>query len=127
MGVINIIVWVAVAIILLSHPLLTSSAVLLYTLGLRHALDADYICAIDLITRRLVASGLKPVEVGMFFSLGHSTIVIITCTVVAATAGALQERFDGFSKVGGIIGTSVSAAVLIILGIADALIIVRLT
>ena len=78
LGVVNIIFWVAIAIVLQSHPVLTSSAVLSYTLDLIHALGADHIYAIDLMTRRLVASGLKPVAVGMFFSLGHSTIVIIT-------------------------------------------------
>lgn len=72
------------------------------------------------MTRRLVATGSKPVTVGMFFSLGHSTIVVITCIVVAATSGALENRFESFRNIGGIIGTSVSAAVLIILGIGNA-------
>ena len=91
------------------------AAVLSYTLGLRHALDADHISAIDLMTRRLIASGQKPVAVGTFFSLGHSTIVIVTCIVVAATSGALRDKFDDFTRVGNIIGTSVSAAFLLIL------------
>lgn len=78
LGVVNIIFWVAIAIVLRSHTVLTSSAVLSYTLDLRNALDADHIYAIDLMTRHLVGSGSKPGAVGMFFSLGHSTIVIIT-------------------------------------------------
>jgi len=123
---VNAVVWIAVAILLRSHPLLSSSAVLSFTLGLRHALDADHISAIDLMTRRLVATGSRPVTVGTWFSLGHSTIVIITCIVVAATAGALEQRFEGFSNVGGIIGTGVSAAVLIILGIGNGWILVKL-
>ncbi|KAF7944304.1 hypothetical protein EAE96_010703 [Botrytis aclada] len=127
---INIIIWVAVAIILRSHPLLSSSAVLSYTFGLRHALDADHISAIDLMTRRLIASGSphtsQPVTVGTWFSLGHSTIVIITCIVVAATSGALESRFNSFSNIGGIIGTGVSAGVLIILGIGNAWILWKL-
>ena len=123
---VNICVWVVVAIVLRYHPYLASSAALAYTLGLRHALDADHISAIDLMTRRLIASGSKPTTVGTFFSLGHSTIVIITCIVVAATSGALEKRFDGFSKIGGIIGTGVSAAVLIILGIGNLWILVLL-
>jgi high-affinity nickel-transport protein len=109
-----------VGILLRYHPLLASSAVLSYTFGLRHALDADHISAIDLMTRRLMATGSKPVTVGMWFSLGHSTIVVITCIVVAATSGALEKRFDGFSHVGNIVGTAVSASVLILLGIANA-------
>ncbi|RDW65310.1 nickel efflux system [Coleophoma crateriformis] len=126
LAVVNILIWIAVAIVLRSHPLLSSSAILSYTLGLRHALDADHISAIDLMTRRLVATGSKPVTVGTFFSLGHSTIVVITCIVVAATSGALEQRFEGFRNVGGIIGTSVSAAVLILLGVGNAWILVKL-
>jgi high-affinity nickel-transport protein len=78
------------------------------------------------MTRRLVATGSKPVTVGTFFSLGHSTIVIITCIVVAATSGALEKRFDGFRNIGGMIGTGVSAGVLILLGIANAWIMCKL-
>ncbi|KAL7935116.1 high-affinity nickel-transport domain-containing protein [Trichoderma chlorosporum] len=112
---VNILVWIAIAIVLHFHPALISPAALSYALGLRHALDADHIAAIDLMTRRLIASGQRPATVGTFFSLGHSTIVVITCVVVAATSGALRKRFDGFQRVGNIVGTSVSAAVLIIL------------
>ena len=69
----NALAWVAVGIVLHYHASLISTAVLSYTLGLRHALDADHISAIDLMTRRLIASGQRPVTVGTFFSLGHST------------------------------------------------------
>lgn len=123
---INLLIWAAVGVVLHYHTTLASSALLSYTLGLRHALDADHISAIDLMTRRLIASGQKPVTVGTWFSLGHSTIVIITCIVVAATSGALEKRFDSFSNVGGVIGTSVSAAVLILLGIGNAWILYKL-
>ncbi|OLN87441.1 High-affinity nickel transport protein nic1 [Colletotrichum chlorophyti] len=112
---INIAIWIVAGIILHFHPALISPAALSYVLGLRHALDADHISAIDLMTRRLIASGQRPVTVGTFFSLGHSTIVIVTCIVVAATSGALRDRFDGFTRVGNIIGTSVSAAFLLLL------------
>lgn len=78
------------------------------------------------MTRRLVATGSKPVTVGTWFSLGHSTIVVITCIVVAATSGALEKRFDGFRNIGGIIGTGVSAGVLILLGVGNAWILVKL-
>ncbi|CAG9944040.1 unnamed protein product [Clonostachys rosea f. rosea IK726] len=116
---VNLLVWAIAGVILHFYPRLAPSAALSYTLGLRHALDADHIAAIDLTTRRLIASGQRPATVGTFFSLGHSTIVIITCIVVAATSGALRERFDGFTRVGNIIGTSVSAVFLIILCIAN--------
>ncbi|PPJ55554.1 hypothetical protein CBER1_05372 [Cercospora berteroae] len=124
--VVQVVVWVAVGIVLHFHTALISTAVLSYTLGLRHALDADHISAIDLMTRRLVASGQKPVTVGTYFSLGHSTIVIITSVVVAASSAAIQKRFDGFSTVGSIIGSSVSAAFLIILGTMNCWILYKL-
>lgn len=78
------------------------------------------------MTRRLLATGQKPVTVGTFFSLGHSTIVLITSIVVAATAAAVSSRFDRFSTVGGIIGTSVSATFLILLGVMNAYILYKL-
>ncbi|KAL7626362.1 hypothetical protein AAE478_003134 [Parahypoxylon ruwenzoriense] len=122
----NVIVWAAVGVVLHYYPAMISPAVLSYTLGLRHALDADHISAIDLMTRRLIASGQRPVTVGTFFSLGHSTIVIITCVVVAATSGALRDRFENFQYVGGIIGTSVSAAFLVLLCLGNGWVLYRL-
>ncbi|KAK3630104.1 Mitochondrial beta-keto-acyl synthase [Elasticomyces elasticus] len=114
------------AIVLSYHITLVSTAVLAWTLGLRHALDADHISAIDLMTRRLIASGQRPVTVGTYFSLGHSTIVIITSIVVAATSAAISDRFGPFSNIGGIIGSSVSAAFLILLGIINGWILYKL-
>jgi len=76
---INLLIWAAVAVVLHYHSSLASTALLAYTLGLRHALDADHISAIDLMTRRLIATGQRPVTVGTWFSLGHSTIVVVTC------------------------------------------------
>ncbi len=112
---VNAAIWACVGVVLRFYPGLAAAAILSYTLGLRHALDADHISAIDLMTRRLVAAGQRPVSVGTFFSLGHSTVVVVTCVVVAATSGALRDRFDAFQRVGNIIGTSVSAAVLLLL------------
>ncbi|KAJ5889054.1 hypothetical protein N7495_009095 [Penicillium taxi] len=129
---VNIAVWVAAAIVLVCVTIiftrisLVSTAALAYSLGLRHAFDADHISAIDLMTRRLLATGQKPVSVGTFFSLGHSTIVIITSIVVAATAAAVSSRFDSFSKIGGIIGSAVSAAFLILLGLMNGYILFKL-
>lgn len=124
--VVQIVVWIAVGIVLHFHTALISTAVLSYTLGLRHALDADHISAIDLMTRRLVASGQRPVTVGTFFSLGHSTIVMVTSIVVAASSAAIQKHFDGFSTIGGIIGSSISAAFLIVLGAMNGWILYKL-
>ncbi|KAH7125493.1 high-affinity nickel transport protein-like protein [Dendryphion nanum] len=123
---VNVLVWAAVGAVLHFHTPLISTAVLSWTLGLRHALDADHISAIDLMTRRLIAAGQRPVTVGMYFSLGHSTIVIITSLVVAGTAAAVSDKFDNFSRVGGIIGTSVSAAFLLLLGLMNLYILYKL-
>ncbi|EEH07657.1 high-affinity nickel transporter [Histoplasma capsulatum G186AR] len=125
-AVVNGFVWMVAGIVLSFYPSLISTAVLSYTLGLRHALDADHISAIDLMTRRLLATGQRAVSVGTFFSLGHSTIVIITAVVVAATATAVSSKFDQYSRVGGIIGSSVSSAFLILLGIMNAYILYKL-
>ncbi|KAI9678909.1 MAG: hypothetical protein M1829_001894 [Trizodia sp. TS-e1964] len=125
-GAINICVWIGVGIVLHYYSSLVSTAILAYTLGLRHALDADHISAIDLMIRRLLASGRRPATVGMWFSLGHSTIVIITCIVVAAT---VRDKLDGFSfsRAGQIVGGSISSAVLLILGAMNAWILWKLT
>ena len=78
------------------------------------------------MTRRLIAAGQRPVTVGMFFSLGHSTIVIITSLVVAGTAAAVSSKFDSFERIGGIVGTSVSATFLLLLGIMNIYILYKL-
>ena len=70
------------------------TALLAYTFGLRHAVDADHIAAIDNVTRKLMQEGKRPVAVGFFFSLGHSTIVVLASAVVAATALAFKSQFD---------------------------------
>lgn len=124
---VNLAIWTIFGILLASrYTHLMSTAALAYSLGLRHALDADHISAIDLMTRRLIATGQRPVTVGTFFSLGHSTIVVVTSIVVAATAAGVSKRFNGFSKVGGIIGSSVSACFLIALGVMNAYILYKL-
>ncbi|MCJ1448275.1 MAG: hypothetical protein MMC23_008790 [Stictis urceolatum] len=123
---VNVVAWIVAGIVLHFSPGLSGTAVLAYTLGLRHALDADHISAIDLMTRRLVAEGKEGYSVGTWFSLGHSTIVIITSLVVAGTAAAVSKRFDSFSRVGGIIGTSVSASFLLLLGLINLYILYKL-
>src|SRR6202042_847882 len=87
------------------------TALLAYTLGLRHAVDADHIAAIDNVTRKLIQDGKKPTAVGFFFALGHSTIVLIAATLIAFTVGALA-RFQNFSQIGGVIATATSATFL---------------
>jgi high-affinity nickel-transport protein len=87
------------------------TAILAYSLGLRHAVDADHIAAIDNVTRKLIQDGKRPLTVGFFFALGHSTIVLIAAGIIAFTVGALA-RFQNFSQIGGMIATATSAAFL---------------
>src|SRR5882757_8643881 len=104
--------WALVA--LDARPVLLGTALLAYTFGLRHAVDADHIAAIDNVTRKLMHHGQRPVGVGLFFSLGHSAVVVLMSIGVAFAAAALTSRFDSFKAVGGIIGTSVSALFLFV-------------
>jgi len=80
---------------------------------LRHAVDADHIAAIDNVTRKLMQEDKKPIAVGFFFSLGHSTIVALLTIAIALTAGNIQQNMPQFKEVGGLIGTSVSALFLL--------------
>ncbi len=114
----NILAWIWALIAFRQFPVLLGTALLAYTFGLRHAFDADHIAAIDNVTRRLMQAGKRPISVGFFFSLGHSTVVIAASILVALMVSALQTRFENFKEIGAVIGTSVSA--LFLLGIAGA-------
>jgi high-affinity nickel-transport protein len=100
-------------------PVLLGTAFLAYSFGLRHAVDADHIAAIDNVTRKLMQQGKKPVAVGLMFSLGHSTVVIFGAIAIAATALALQHRMDAVRQIGGVIGTLVSALFLFAIAIVN--------
>jgi len=104
--------WLWAAIAFHHHPVLLGTALLAYSFGLRHAVDADHIAAIDNVTRKLMQEGRRPVAVGFMFSLGHSTIVVFGSLLIASTTLALQHRLDGFRSIGGVIGTLVSTAFL---------------
>ena len=114
-----------------SHPTsLLSLALLAWTIGLRHALDADHISAIDNATRRIMAVRNKrgvlqrPVTVGLFFSLGHSTIVVAVLIAIAVSF-TVYERMDKVSDIGGVIGASVSGSLLFLLGVVNTVLLVR--
>ncbi|MEI9998675.1 MAG: HoxN/HupN/NixA family nickel/cobalt transporter [Verrucomicrobiota bacterium] len=105
----NALAWAWALVSFHAFPLLLGTASLAYIFGLRHAVDADHIAAIDNVTRKLMQQGQRPVGVGLFFSLGHSTIVFGLSVALAATSVALKDHFDSFENVGGIVGTTVSA------------------
>ncbi len=100
-------------------PVLLGTAFLAYSFGLRHAVDADHIAAIDNVTRKLMQEGKRPVAVGLMFSLGHSTIVVVGSLAIAATALALQHRIDAVREIGGVIGTLVSSLFLFAIAIVN--------
>jgi nickel/cobalt transporter (NiCoT) family protein len=92
---------------------------LAYSFGLRHAFDADHIAAIDDTTRLMLAKGKKPLGVGLFFSLGHSTVVLALSIGVAFAAQKAVKFQENFAETGGIIGTSVSGFFLYLIGILN--------
>src|SRR5271156_4577597 len=108
----NLAVWGWAVLVFGNQPVLLGTALLAYGFGLRHAVDADHIAAIDNATRKLMQEGKRPVEAGLFFAMGHSTIVILAAAGVAGTATALAGSFDWFKAVGSVIGTGVSALLL---------------
>jgi len=112
----NVGAWVWAVLASRHYPLLLGTALLAYSFGLRHAVDADHIAAIDNVTRKLMQEGKRPVAVGFMFSLGHSTVVVLGSAAIAAAALALQHRMDGVREIGSVVGTLVSA--IFLLGIA---------
>jgi nickel/cobalt transporter (NiCoT) family protein len=122
----NIAAWLWALSAFRNYPILLGTAMLAYTFGLRHAFDADHIAAIDNVTRKLMQEGKRPVAVGFFFSLGHSTIVIVLSIAIAITATALQSKFDNFTTVGGVVGTLVSAFFLFAIAIANILVLISI-
>ncbi|RKR44409.1 HoxN/HupN/NixA family nickel/cobalt transporter [Paraburkholderia sp. BL17N1] len=111
----NLGAWAWALIAFRHYPLLLGTALLAYGFGLRHAVDADHIAAIDAVTRKLMQTGKRPLGVGLSFSLGHSTIVMLATIGIAWTAHSLHGRFETFKAVGGTIGTLVSASFLLVL------------
>ena len=107
-----------------AYPILLGTAALAYSFGLRHAFDADHIAAIDNVTRKLMQQGQRPVGVGLYFSLGHSTIVVGLTIAIALTATALQDRFAAFKTFGAVAGTLVSALFLFAIAAANVVVLV---
>ncbi len=107
----NLAAWAYALMLLHDYPLLLGTAALAYGFGLRHAVDADHIAAIDNVTRKLMQDGRRPVTIGLFFALGHSSVVFIASMLVALTAGVLAHM-EGLKSVAGTISTLISATFL---------------
>jgi high-affinity nickel-transport protein len=115
----NVGTWTWAAIAFHRYPLLLGTALLAYSFGLRHAVDADHIAAIDNVTRKLMQDGKRPVAVGLMFSLGHSTIVVLGSMAIAGTGVALGHSFAVIRNVGGVVGTLVSVFFLFAIAIVN--------
>jgi nickel/cobalt transporter (NiCoT) family protein len=121
LAVLNFGAWIWTIIAFHNQPALLGIALVVYGFGLRHAVDADHIAAIDNVTRKLMQAGQKPVSVGFFFAIGHSTVVIIAAAAVAIAANSLAS-FPTFQSMGGVIGTLVSAFFLFVIAIMNIMI-----
>ena len=108
----NLLAWIAAATAFHGQPAALGVAVLVYTLGLRHAVDADHIAAIDNVTRKLLQDGQRPVAVGFFFAVGHSAVVTIVAAAVACAATVLVS-LESFRGIAGSISTAASALFLL--------------
>ena len=99
-------------------PSLLSSGALALSFGLRHAVDADHIAAIDNVTSRLIQDGKRPTLVGLWFSLGHSSVVCLICVATACGSQFVQQSglFEGF---GALVSTAISSVVLLTIGCAN--------
>jgi nickel/cobalt transporter (NiCoT) family protein len=125
-GVVNVTSWLTAWMLFSGDSVLFSAAVLAYILGLRHALDADHIAAIDNVVRRLVQSGKRPVGTGFFFSIGHSTVVLLAVIIIASAASAAQAEFAAFQATGAVIGKALAALLLFAVGAANVAALVHL-
>ncbi|HVW43569.1 MAG TPA: HoxN/HupN/NixA family nickel/cobalt transporter [Amycolatopsis sp.] len=129
----HVIGWVTLVVVVVPEHLDLGTAtfgigigVTAYTLGMRHAFDADHIAAVDNTTRKLMQEGRRPLSVGFWFSLGHSTIVFglafLLALGVRALAGSVEDDGSALHNVTGWIGTTVSGTFLYVIAIINVLI-----
>jgi nickel/cobalt transporter (NiCoT) family protein len=121
----NVAAWLWALAVFGERPVLLGTAFLAYSFGLRHGFDADHIAAIDNVTRKLMQEGGRPVSAGLFFALGHSTVVVGLSAAVALGAVPLQDHFAWLRGLGGVIGTSMSALFLLAIAAANTVVLVQ--
>ena len=111
----NIVAWTALGFAGARYPILLGLAPVAFGFGLRHAVDPDHIAAIDNTTRKLMSQGQRPVGVGLFFSLGHSTVVFALSIAIAFSADLVRTKLPHLQSLGGLIGTAISGVFLIVI------------
>src|SRR4029077_8784370 len=121
----NVAAWAWALIAFHDYPVLLGTCFLASSFGLRHGGDAAPLAAIDNATRKLMQEGKRPISLGLFFSLGHSTVVVLATIAVAATAATFKDELEDFHSIGGMIGTSVSAAFLLLIAALNIFILVN--
>ncbi len=121
----NVVSWAWALVAFRDHPLLLGTALLTWGFGVRHAVDADHIAAIDNVTRKLMQDGQRPVTVGFFFALGHSAVVTLAAAAVAMTA-TLLSGLGEFRTIGGLVGTLVSVLFLLAIAAVNTVILLQL-
>jgi len=122
----NALVWLWVWVAFDGHPALVGTAVLAYGLGLRHAVDADHIAAIDNATRKMMEGGRRPVTLGMFFSLGHSAVVFALTFAVAVTTAAFATLIEPIRAYASVVGAALSLLFLVAIAAANVVTLVSL-
>ncbi len=126
----NIILWALTLLAATRYPLILAVALPAYGFGLRHAVDADHISAIDNVTRKLMQEKKKPIGVGFFFSLGHSSVVFIMAALIAVGSVFIRDNLQNggstLKVVGGLVGTSVSAVFLLAIAAMNLVILVEI-
>ncbi len=127
-GVLHLAGWGLLLVYAASHPGFIWLGGVAYMLGLRHAFDADHISAIDNTTRKLLQSGNKPMGVGFFFSLGHSTVVFLIAVALGLAVrwvvqGVVADSGE-LRSIGGAVGTLVSGGFLILIGVLNLLVLI---
>lgn len=118
----NLGIWIWALVLFRHSPVLLGNALIAYGFGLRHAVDADHIAAIDNVTRQLIQMGKRPLTLGLWFALGHSTLVVIAAFSTIMLSNALQDRLEAWRNIGGVISTVISAAFLFILALINLLV-----
>ncbi|HEX7950425.1 MAG TPA: HoxN/HupN/NixA family nickel/cobalt transporter [Candidatus Limnocylindrales bacterium] len=121
----NAVSWGLTLLVARDYPILLATGVLAYSFGLRHGVDADHIAAIDNATRKLMQDGQRPAAAGLFFSLGHSTIVVLLSLAVAISSAVIAQA-PTLRAIGGLLGTGISAAFLIGIGLVNLVVLVEL-
>jgi nickel/cobalt transporter (NiCoT) family protein len=103
----------------------TGLAITAYVLGLRHGFDADHIAAIDNTTRKLLNEGKRPLTVGTWFSLGHSTIVCAMVVALVVAFDFIKAQYTNFASVGAVLGTLISGGFLFVIGLVNVIIVLE--